>query len=77
MSGPRRSNLIPDRRARSCAGQGCEERDVCARYLRKPAFAQAWASYDIERQNTGNCPAFERVRSGPADPGHQKRRSSE
>ena len=51
----------------NCAGQDCPERDGCRRYVTRtadrvegpnkiPVFE--WASFDIERQQQGNCAAF-------------------
>lgn len=62
MKGKALERLAADRAELSCVGQQCEERDSCVRYLRKAAsFQQAWASFDIERQQKGDCPAIERI----------------
>lgn len=52
----------------ACAGQGCQDRDRCLRYLRPAAeLAQKWFSADIERKMKGGpCPAIEEPTRGLA-----------
>ena len=57
-------------RKANCAGQECEDRDACLRYVERRSWEKdvngharyAWASFDIERMVYGDCKHFIRVR---------------
>lgn len=38
-----------------CAGQSCAAREGCLRYHKRGGTA--WASFDIEQERLGDCPA--------------------
>ena len=50
----------------NCAGQECDERTECLRYMEERPYGRtaegyplvAWASFDIERQQQGSCKSF-------------------
>jgi len=45
-----------------CAGQGCTDRESCARYRVRGGEFQ-WASWDIERRGReGPCPVYIQIR---------------
>lgn len=55
----------------NCAGQACPERKDCRRYVvrvNSPECSReyqygAWASFDLERQEFGDCKSFVKYRS--------------
>lgn len=63
-----KQTLAPKPHVANCVGAKCPDRGGCLRYLRPTwnaskdkqtgkMIVQRWASYDIERQHFGDCPA--------------------